>query len=174
MAKRAYIGVNGVARKIKKGYLGIDGVARRIRKAYIGIGGVARPCWGSGELEYYGTVTPLSVARANLAAVTIGDYALFGGGYGGSYSKDIDIYDKSLTFSVHPEGLGSSSSLRATATVGDYGIFGGGLTSSAKTLVNAFDKSLTRKNPSALTVARGALAATSVGDYALFGGGSSS
>lgn len=58
MAKGAYIGVNGVARKIKKGYVGVDGVARKIKKAYIGIGGVARLCW-SGELEitYSGNMT---------------------------------------------------------------------------------------------------------------------
>ena len=36
MAKKAYIGVDGVAREAKGIYLGIDGVARKIKKAYIG------------------------------------------------------------------------------------------------------------------------------------------
>lgn len=91
MAKGAYIGVNGIARKIKGGYIGIDGVAKKIKKAYIGVGGVARPCWGGGdEPTYYGTVTALSKARSNLAATSVGNYALFGGG---DYDSDVvDAY----------------------------------------------------------------------------------
>jgi hypothetical protein len=42
MAKGSYIGIGGVARKIKGGYAGVDGVARKIKKAYIGVNGVAR------------------------------------------------------------------------------------------------------------------------------------
>lgn len=42
MAKRAYIGVDDVARKVKSIYIGVNGVARRVKKAYIGVGGVAR------------------------------------------------------------------------------------------------------------------------------------
>lgn len=42
MAKGAYIGIGGVARKIKGGYAGVNGVARKIKKAYIGVNGVAR------------------------------------------------------------------------------------------------------------------------------------
>lgn len=83
-----------VARKVKKGYVGVDSKARKIKKAYIGVGGVARPCWSGGELSYYGTITPLSVARYYLAATTVGDYALFGGGIGNNYSafSTVDAY----------------------------------------------------------------------------------
>lgn len=42
MAKKAYIGVDGVARKIKKGCIGVDGVARTIKYGCIGVNGVAR------------------------------------------------------------------------------------------------------------------------------------
>lgn len=42
MAKAAYIGVGGIARKTKKLYIGVGGVARKVKKAYIGVGGVAR------------------------------------------------------------------------------------------------------------------------------------
>lgn len=42
MAKNAYIGIDGISRRIKAGYLGIDGIARKIKKAYIGIDGVAK------------------------------------------------------------------------------------------------------------------------------------
>ena len=37
-----YIGVNGVARKIKKVYVGVDGVAREVKKMYVGVNGIAR------------------------------------------------------------------------------------------------------------------------------------
>ncbi len=37
-----YIGVNGVARKVKKDYIGVGGVARKVKSGYIGVDGVAR------------------------------------------------------------------------------------------------------------------------------------
>lgn len=49
MAK-AYIGVDGVARKIKKSYIGVDGIARKIKKVYIGDeNGVAKEYYSSGK-----------------------------------------------------------------------------------------------------------------------------
>lgn len=42
MAKAVYIGVGGVARRVKNRYVGVSGVARFVRKGYIGVGGVAR------------------------------------------------------------------------------------------------------------------------------------
>ena len=38
MAKKAYIGVGGVARKAKKIYVGVGSTARKVKKAYIGVG----------------------------------------------------------------------------------------------------------------------------------------
>lgn len=52
MAKNAYIGVNGVARKVKKGYIGVDGVARKVKNGFIGVNNVARQFFSGG--------TPLS------------------------------------------------------------------------------------------------------------------
>lgn len=49
MAKGAFIGVDGVARKLSKKYIGVDGVARKISKGYMGVGGVARQFWPGGE-----------------------------------------------------------------------------------------------------------------------------
>lgn len=47
-----YIGVNGVARKIKKVYVGVDGVAREVKSGYTGVGGVAKKWWsGIKELQ---------------------------------------------------------------------------------------------------------------------------
>ena len=45
------------------------------------------------ELSYYGTATALSVGRYALAGASVGDYALFGGGYKGSYSNVVDVYE---------------------------------------------------------------------------------
>lgn len=42
MARGAYIGVGGTAKKIKKIYFGVGGVAKKVKKAYIGVGGVAK------------------------------------------------------------------------------------------------------------------------------------
>jgi hypothetical protein len=46
------------------------------------------------KLKYVGTATPLSVARDGLAATSVGDYALFGGGStdGSSRSATVDVY----------------------------------------------------------------------------------
>ena len=71
MAVREYIGVSGVARKIKEQWLGVSGVARRVVNGYIGIGGVARkffsaPYWtfetGSGSVT---TATELSAEKTD-------------------------------------------------------------------------------------------------------------
>ena len=95
MAKKVYIGVDDVARKVKKMYLGVHGKARKIKKGYIGIGGVARPFWTGGELAYYGTITALSKARCDLAATSVGNYALFGGGYYDRYLSIENTFIKS-------------------------------------------------------------------------------
>lgn len=57
MGKAQYLGVNGVARKVKKQYIGVGGVARKIKKGYLGVGGVAR--------QFCSTVTaPLNILTA--------------------------------------------------------------------------------------------------------------
>lgn len=95
MSKGVYVGVDGVAHKVKKIYTGVDNVARKVKKGYVGVGGIARPFFSAeSPLVYYGTITPLGEARYNLAATTVGNYALFGGGLGSSSTnKDaVDAY----------------------------------------------------------------------------------
>ena len=48
----AYIGINGVARRICGMWIGIDGVAREITNAYIGIDGYARQFYKSTSEPY--------------------------------------------------------------------------------------------------------------------------
>ena len=113
------------------------------------------------------TATPLSVARKDLAATTVGDYALFGGGRGSSNSSTVDAYNTSLTRTI-PTPLSVARYYLAATSVGNYALFGGG---SNQTTIDAYDASLTRTTATPLSVGRGYLVATTVGDYALFGGG---
>ena len=177
MGKGAYIGVEGVARKVKKIYVGIDGVARRIKKAYIGIGGVARPCFVGSDLDYYGTTEkPLNGARYGLVATTIANHALFSGGYqsyqsGGVASSkwvgNVDAYDTSLTQKDLTPMYSNVYGCKAT-TVGNYALFCGGFANKSY----AYDASLTQKDTvQSLREERGwCSAATTVGNHALFGG----
>ena len=125
MTKAMYIGVGGVARKVKKMYIGVDNVARKVKKGYIGVGGVARCFFSSGELAYYGNTTNLDVSRYHMAATTVGDYALFGGGFNGSAIGDVEVYDTNLTHSTAPVSFIARYFLSAT-TVGNYALFAGG------------------------------------------------
>ena len=46
MTKSMFVGVSGVARRVKNFYVGVSGVARRVKKAYVGVNGVAREFYG--------------------------------------------------------------------------------------------------------------------------------
>ena len=107
----------------------------------------------------------LRSARGYLAATSIGNYALFGGGSG---STVVDAFNTSLTRSA-PTSLSASRGSLAATSVGNYALFGGGY--SSKKDVDAYNTSLTRSLPTKFTQGRADLAATSIGDYALFGGG---
>lgn len=182
MAKKAYIGVDGVARKIKKGYIGIDGIARKIKKAYIGVGGVARPCWSSG-LEYYGRVTPLSVGVINPAATNLPDYALFAGGEKSAdgmgtnnpnrYSALIDAFDKNLTrYNASP--MTTSRTNVGGASVNGVAMFAGGSRGSSDKLNDVFkvDNDLnTTKSSTNLSTNQDAIVATNIGDCVVFSHG---
>ena len=179
MAKGAYVGVDGVAHKVKKIYTGVDNVAKQVKKGYVGVGGVARPFFSAEGLEYYGTITPLSLVRESLAATTIGDYAIFAGGKENNVTTDaMDYYTNSLV-----KGTGdlrdAKSDLAAT-TVGDYAIFAGGYVNppdqgwTSSYSVDTYDSSLTRSTGTVLSQRRAFLAATTVGNHALFGGGDDS
>ena len=180
MAKGAYVGVDNIARKIKKGYIGVDGVARKIKKAYIGIGGVARPCWGGG-LEYYGTITPLSYARNELAATHVGNHAVFAGGVyvnssGRTNYKYVDAYDTSLT-RTSPTALDYGAMYLSAASIGNYAIFAGGYYANSSgdptygTYAYAYDSSLVKTLAPSIAAYRKEIGAATVGDYALFAGG---
>ncbi len=70
MAKNAYIGIGGVARKIKQPYIGIGGVARKVKNGYVGVGGVARQFYTGVDptLDNNDWATISSVAASGTAA----------------------------------------------------------------------------------------------------------
>lgn len=115
---------------------------------------------------------------SNLASESIGEYALFAGGYRmmGNYTGAVTAYNKSLTRTSLGASLGEWRSNLASTSVGNYAIFGGGLkgSSSYSSYIDCYNTSLTKPN-STPTLSRmvAYLAATTVGDYALFGGGGS-
>ena len=122
MAKSALITVEGAHHKVKTGYITVDSVYHKLKSAYITIGGVYRPFWNTG-LARYGMCTDLSVGRYGLAATTIGDVALFGGGFGPT--SKVDAYDVSRT-RRDVTALQSARYDLAAATNGTYAIFAGG------------------------------------------------
>lgn len=78
------------------------------------------------DMELTRTIpTTLSKATSNLAATTVGNYALFGGGYTGSNSSTVDAYDTSLTRTT-PTALSEGRRDLAATTVENYALFGGG------------------------------------------------
>ena len=150
----------------------IDGktfLARKVKKMYMGVEGVARCIFSGDGLEYYGTATNLSKARGSMGATTVGNYALFGGGYSGGHYRNLDAYNNSLTHSTLSLPQQGRAYLTAT-TVGDYALFGGG-GANGMVLVDACNNSLTLSVATDLSLTKQSLAATSVGNYALFGGG---
>ena len=108
MAKKAFIGVDGKARKVKKGYIGVDNKARKVKKAYIGVGGVARPFLSS-EPEYYGSIANLENVANQIVTAKTPNYTIM---YGvsskpttlkeGSYSDKFTAYNKSLVKTAFP------------------------------------------------------------------------
>ena len=70
------------------------------------------------------TPTTLSAARTILAGASVGNYALFAGGYY-NYSSTVDAYNTSLTRTT-PTVLSEARNALAGASVGDYALFAGG------------------------------------------------
>lgn len=174
MAKKAYVGVGGVARKIKKGYIGIGGKARKIKKAYIGVGGVARPCWSGGEIVYYGPIAALSPSREKSTPVSLNGNAIFGGGMASASQiyKTVQRYDNSLTISAIADRPHSFYSAAAN-TIGNHVVFVGGHVSNtdSRGYIDSYDSNYTLTSLPEYPNWAGEIGSCHAGDYALFGGG---
>lgn len=116
-------------------------------------------------------VEELSKGRYEFAATSVGDYALFGGGY---YSSEVDAYSTSLTHSTPTELDEKRNRFTATSNK-SYALFGGGERYNSGTNyypnVDAYNADLVHSTAADLSEGRSYLAATTVGDYSLFAGG---
>lgn len=174
MAKGIRLGVGGV-KVSKKVWVGVGGVARKVKKIFAGIGGVK--LLFSSELSKIADPTPLSQARYAPAGASNANYALIGGGvwadFGDGFfgwSKVVDAYNTSLVRST-PTGFATGRSSSVGATIGDYAIFAGGWASGSMKAVDAYNLSLVRSNPTDLSYDRELHAAAKVGNYVLYAGG---
>lgn len=166
------------ARRVRRQYVGVDGKARKVRKGYVGVNGKARLFFlnGSELLPVKRQLSPLTTAKSQHAAASVGKYAVFAGGMGvrdnTNYLATTDAYDSGLTH-TNPQNLGKARRwLAATNVGGKYAVFGGGGAGNKTNYTDAYDGSLTKASISALSGdGRYNLAATGVGKYGLFGGG---
>lgn len=174
MAKKAYIGVDNVAHKIKKAYVGVDGVARRIKKAYIGIGGVARPCYSIDGISYMGHVANCSDARSSGAGTSINNHAVFGGGRSKNYTTfTVDAFDASLTRQVLDSLSDGNSHTGCAGSTESYGFFGGSRTSEiyGSISMDAYSTSLVRTHLDSLNTYVCSAAAVATAAVYMVGGG---
>lgn len=164
-----------VAIPINKMYVGVNNKARKVKKAYIGINNIARLWYGNKNLSYYGTTTTLQSARSGVAGGSIGNYAVFTGGYdGSSYTLLTESYDSTLIRTILSNATGTHSYNESMHTK-DYLIFAGGATSSSGVnKVDAYNNLLIKPSIETLTTSRGHAAATSIEGYGLIGGGENS
>lgn len=123
------------------------------------------------------SVTSLSFSTPSLAATSIGNYALFGGGQFGTTStfySSVNSFDENLTREIQTSLSRAREKLAATS-VGNYALFGGGNGYSIRdiyNIVDAFNSELVHSSPTGLSVARSLLASAHIGSYAIFAGGS--
>ena len=130
------------------------------------------------ELVYYGTIDGLSTARQDAEGASVGNYALFAGGYK-SPTDTLTIYNKVDAYSSElvrsNATAGHKAYQMAGASVGNYALFAGGLNSTGyrggQSIVSTYNNELVKSNPTALSTSRGYAAGASVGNYALFAGG---
>lgn len=181
MAKGAWIGVGGKARKIKNMYIGIGGKARKIKKAWIGVGGKARLFFSSDQVLTYSREITQSAAAATANgrdmrhAVANGNHAMVM-----CRQKYADFFNASLTRS--DIGFSSSSTQYGSQTAcftSSYNmIAGGGYSTSSNGSVaikelRAFNSSLTCTNGT-LSVKISGVYSDTLNNYAFLCGGTQS
>ncbi|MEA4894228.1 MAG: hypothetical protein VB064_03100 [Oscillospiraceae bacterium] len=175
MGKKAYIGTNSVARKIKKGYIGVGGIARKIKKAYIGIGGVAKQFLSSyGTPSYYGTAPDMSQAMETIGSSYNDEYVLFIGGSNGNSAGSataVDAYNKSLVRSSPANAPYNSPNYSVGAKAGSYAVVFGGANSTSGKLAFAYSSSLALTSGLATTSYHNYGGAGTLGEYAIGAGG---
>lgn len=166
MAKKAYVGVSNVAKKVKKIYVGVNGIAKKVKKGYVGVNGVAR-------LFYNPEITSVSLLRSYIAGIrtahgkaSFDDRALFAFGTNGTASDPSELYivNKDLTTQIK-SGDTFSNSLGAANSA--YACF-----TYAKNYAKAYSKTLTGQSFTTGSNAVGENgASTTLDDTVIFFGG---
>lgn len=169
MAKGAFIGVGGVAKKIKNIYIGVGGVAKKVTKAYIGVNGVAKLFWSgaiTSSVSYTGELS---------STVTRSSYSGYGNNFGAVFKDEINsnsniVYiNASLTKTVL---AGSVTSAGIASANPSYLLVTGGV--SYKTVynyINAINSSGTITKSATLNQKRYQHCSGSFGNYAFVVGG---
>ena len=164
-----------IAKKVKKIFIGVSDKAHKVKKGYVGVNGIAKLFY-TNSLKKLGTIAYLSEGRTELAAATTGNYALFGGGYGGGTSESalVDAYNKSFTRS-NPTPLNTSRYWLSATNLQQYAIFGGGRHQSGTYIyiseVEAYNNSLTTTLLDDFATPKAGMAATTINNFALFSPG---
>ena len=123
MAKKVYVGVNNVARKVKKMYIGIDGKARRVKKAYIGVNGVARLFYQLVEIPINTTYTFTEDGTFTVPADGRYQIELHGGGGGGGGAAEAIYTTGGRRVYVGEGGYGGGSGEIFTTTLTEGSIY---------------------------------------------------
>lgn len=147
MAINAYVGVNGVARKVKKIYVGSGGIAQRVNDIFVGVNGVAR----SAFKRVKRIVEPLMGPTVNVGASSNRKYAMFFGGLNElssnktCYTQLFTAYDRDLVqTNTGDTRLWTTAITRqySNASIGEYCIF---LDPSSRSKFKIYDENLTQK-----------------------------
>lgn len=166
MAKKAYVGVNSKARRVRKIYVGISNKARRVRKGYIGIAGKARLFFsGKGTLvfreDYLESTQRSPAASNNSFAFVAGDNAT-------------KTFNTQLTAGT-TSGLSVVRKCLGTNAAGQYAVFGakrvGDANSDSDLTVDAFNTSATRVSATPFSIRTLNYEVGYNDNYAIFGSG---
>ena len=134
MAKAAYVGIGGTAKKVKKIYVGVGGVAKKVKKAYIGVGGVAKLWFNSSPVLTKSTASiALSGGRAGTYARNRGtvfnNQAILSSGAANTSNAYIELISASLT-KTSLKSSGTYTYGTQDARLSSYAIIGGNYSAS--------------------------------------------
>lgn len=161
MSKNLYIGIDGVARRVKRAYIGVDGVARRVKAGYRGANGLARQFFKAESLKitvdgttYIAGVIPEFTSNKTFTVTGSGMVSLIlvGGGGGGG------LHATSQTYNGEGGKAGEKEQTTLELTEGTYTITIGALGAAATTSSNSGnggDTSISKSGTALLTAAGG-------------------
>lgn len=172
MAKGIKIGVGGI-KTSKKIWVGVGGVARKVKKIFVGVAGAVKLAF-SGEISYIGKAQNLSkhLTAGYSAVASNSNYILFATGLDGStIYNHVEGYDTSLVKPTVPTLSYARYSLKGV-TINDKAVFGPGRFSQTgiEQRYDYYDSSLVRGSVIGGHAAW-SYATASLGNFGIFAGG---